>query len=392
VPPPATVAEGAASALEPAARDGMYDAAPEMTIDPSKFYYATLKTDKGDMKVQLFADRAPLAVNNFVFLAREGFYNDTTFHRVLEGFMAQGGDPTGTGMGGPGYAFANEVFPGASFDRPGLLAMANSGPDTNGSQFFITFGPADWLNGGYSLFGEVVEGQDVLNKLTRRDPETNPDFPGDKLYTVIVEESDTSALPTPTPLPPTPTPYAPSSVSPTDRPLAAVAPEEKANRFNTAPEMTIDPAKTYTATIATSQGDLVVALNAQDAPTAVNNFVTLADLGFYDNTRVNDVSPGEVIVIGAPTNDPAIDVGYTFQPEVGLPISPTTGSLAFISLNREADGSITASGSQLLIAVSEPPAQVNESYGFFGQIVQGVEVLPSLTVSDTISTITIESK
>lgn len=394
VPPPATVSEGEASKLEPAQRDAMYKAAPEMTIDPSKYYYATFKTDKGDIKVQLFADRAPIAVNNFVFLARDGFYNDTTFHRVLEGFMAQGGDPKGTGEGGPGYTFDLEVFPGAAFDRAGLLAMANTGqPNSNGSQFFLTFGPAEWLNGGYTIFGEVVEGKDVLDKLTLRNPDENPSFTGDKLYTVTIEESDSSTLPTPTPLPPTPTPFAPSSVKPADRPLAAVPLEQRANYFNTAPEMTIDKAKTYTATISTSQGDLVVALRADVAPNAVNNFVTLADLGFYDGTPVNAVSEGQLIVIGSPTTDTPSDAGYTIKPEVGLPLTPTVGSVAARSLGQDqTDGSVLASGSQLYIATSAPPADVNTAYSFFGQVVEGLDILPNLTVSDTIKTITIESK
>ena len=111
-----------------------------MTIDPSKVYIATFKTEKGDIVTELYADRAPVTVNNLVFLANEGFYDNTTFHRVLEDFMAQGGDPTGTGAGGPGYQFEDEIDFELSFDRPGLLAMANSGPGTNGSQFFFTFG------------------------------------------------------------------------------------------------------------------------------------------------------------------------------------------------------------------------------------------------------------
>ncbi len=392
VPPPATVSEGEASKLTPTERADMYSATPEMTIDPAKFYYATLSTSQGDIRVQLFADRAPQTVNNFVYLARDGFYNDTVFHRVLDGFMAQAGDPTGTGSGGPGYQFVDEIYPGATFDRAGLLAMANAGPGTNGSQFFITFGPTEWLNGQHTIFGEVLEGQDVLDKLTRRDPDAGGDFPGDTLYTVTIEESDSSTLPTPTPLPPTPTPFAPSSVTPTDRPLAAVEVAQRAGYFNTAPEMTIDPAKSYTATIATSQGDLVVMLHTDVAPVAVNNFVTLANLGFYDGTAVNDVSPGQLVVIGSPTGDPAADAGYTFKPEVSLPITPTVGAVAYRSLGQDPDGSIVASGSQLYLAIAAPPPDVNVSYSFFGQIVEGGDILPSLTVSDTITTITIEEK
>ena len=114
-------------------------------------------------------------MNSFVFLAREGFYNGVTFHRVLEGFMAQTGDPTGTGTGGPGYEFVNEDSD-LTFDKAGVVAMANAGRDTNGSQFFITFSPQERLNGGYTIFGQVISGMDVVKGITRRDPEQNPNF------------------------------------------------------------------------------------------------------------------------------------------------------------------------------------------------------------------------
>ncbi|HSK65684.1 MAG TPA: peptidylprolyl isomerase, partial [Anaerolineales bacterium] len=149
---------------------------------------ATFKlANGGEFVVQLFPAEAPVTVNNFVFLAREGYYDGTTFHRVLEGFMAQGGDPTGTGLGGPGYAFEDE-FSSLTFDRAGLLAMANSGPNTNGSQFFITYGPTPHLNGRHTIFGEVIEGMDVVNSLTRRDPDQNPDFQGDAIETIEITE------------------------------------------------------------------------------------------------------------------------------------------------------------------------------------------------------------
>lgn len=156
--------------IPPAERDGYFDAYPEMTIDPQKNYEALIKTSKGDMRVQLFADKAPLTVNNFVFLANEGFYDGLTFHRVIDDFMAQGGDPTGRGSGGPGYRFEDETDNGLTFDRPGLLAMANAGPGTNGSQFFITFVPTSWLNGNHTIFGEVIQGSEVLSQITRRQP------------------------------------------------------------------------------------------------------------------------------------------------------------------------------------------------------------------------------
>jgi cyclophilin family peptidyl-prolyl cis-trans isomerase len=147
-----------------------YKAAPPMQIDPKKRYSATFKTDKGDFVVELFADKVPRTVNNFVFLAREGFYNGVTFHRVIRNFMAQGGDPTGTGTGGPGYQFADEFHPSLRHDSPGILSMANAGANTNGSQFFITHGPTLHLDKKHSVFGKVIQGMDVVLSIPERDP------------------------------------------------------------------------------------------------------------------------------------------------------------------------------------------------------------------------------
>lgn len=157
----------------------------EQVIDPAKSYRAVLKTSKGDIVVNLDAGAAPLAVNNFVFLALNRFYDGTRFHRVIDGFMAQAGDPQSAelslrdawGTGGPGYQFANEKS-SLTFDKAGVLAMANAGPDTNGSQFFITFAPTPFLNGGYTIFGQVAEGQDVADKLTRTMTGNNTPIPG----------------------------------------------------------------------------------------------------------------------------------------------------------------------------------------------------------------------
>ena len=183
------VEEGAAAALEPAERNGMYETGPDMTIDPEAEYYAVFKTEKGDIRIKLFAAEAPVTVNNFVFLARDGFYNNTHFHRVLENFMAQGGDPTNSGAGGPGYQFQDEIVASLQFDRAGLLAMANAGPSTNGSQFFITFAETPWLNGNHTIFGEVVEGMEVLFSISLRDPRAAAS-PGDLLETVEIEEGE----------------------------------------------------------------------------------------------------------------------------------------------------------------------------------------------------------
>ena len=166
-----------------------YAAAPPMLIDQSKQYTATVKMAKGgEFVIQLYANKAPITVNSFVFLARQGYFDGVTFHRVLEGFMAQGGDPTGTGTGGPGYQFVNEDSD-LIFDKAGVVAMANAGRDTNGSQFFITFGPAEALNGGYTIFGQVISGMDVVNGIRRRDPQQNPTYPGDTIESItIIEE------------------------------------------------------------------------------------------------------------------------------------------------------------------------------------------------------------
>jgi cyclophilin family peptidyl-prolyl cis-trans isomerase len=183
--PTAVPAEG-----EGGEHDLQWPSPPAMQIDPSKHYEAVLKTDLGEVRVRLFAEAAPLTVNNFVFLAGEGYYDQTTFHRVLPGFMAQGGDPTGTGGGGPGYSFEDEFDPDLQFDRPGLLAMANRGPNTNGGQFFITYAETPHLNGLHTVFGEVIEGFEILERLRPRDPQANPDYQGDRLLSIEIIETD----------------------------------------------------------------------------------------------------------------------------------------------------------------------------------------------------------
>ena len=153
-----------------------YSTQPPMTIDTSKQYTATIETEKGNIVLELFAGDVPVTVNNFVFLAREGFYDGTIFHRVIPGFMAQGGDPTGTGMGGPGYQFADEFT--RHTHETGTLSMANAGPDTNGSQFFITYAPQPHLDGHHSVFGQLTDGMDVLKSIQN----------GDSIVRITIEE------------------------------------------------------------------------------------------------------------------------------------------------------------------------------------------------------------
>ncbi len=381
--------------LPPAQRADMFTEPPPMVIDPNKVYYATIQTEKGDIVVQLFADRAPQTVNNFVFLARQGFYDDTTFHRVLEGFMAQGGDPTGTGMGGPGYTFPDEFVPGLVFDRPGLLAMANAGPNTNGSQFFITYAPTDWLNYRHTIFGQVIQGMEVLESLTPRDPQQNPDFQGDRILTIQIEEREESVLPTPTPLPPTPTPFPPSALAPSDltageRPLAALEPAARSNYFNTPPEMVIDTSRTYTATLVTSKGTITLALADDLAPVAVNNFVLLAALGFYDGTPVNDVVSGQGLIFGAPANEPASHAGYFFEPEVGVQAAFGPGTVAYLPARDPRTGTVLSNSSQLAILFNPPDVQTASQISAFGQVVDGIDVLQALTTDDVIERVDVQ--
>ncbi|MEM6326215.1 MAG: peptidylprolyl isomerase [Bacteroidota bacterium] len=155
-----------------------YDAPPAMQIDPTKGYTATFSTSKGDIQLSLDAAHAPMTVNNFVFLARDGFYDGTVFHRVISGFMAQGGDPTATGRGGPGYRFADEFDGNPNRHERGVISVANAGPGTNGSQFFITFAPQPHLDGRHTVFGRVTGGMDVVDQIRQ----------GDALESVTISE------------------------------------------------------------------------------------------------------------------------------------------------------------------------------------------------------------
>lgn len=179
-------------AAEPKKSSGRkeYSAPPPMTIDPDKKYTATFNLAKGDsFVVELYAKEAPTTVNNFVFLVRDGYYDDVTFHRVIPGFMAQGGDPTGTGTGGPGYTIADEFSPLRRHDSAGILSMANTGrPNSGGGQWFITFVPTPHLDDAHTVFGKVVEGMDVVNDITVRDPSTATS-PGDVISSITIDES-----------------------------------------------------------------------------------------------------------------------------------------------------------------------------------------------------------
>ncbi len=166
-----------------------YTSCPAITVQRDKQYIATLHTEKGDIAIRLFADTAPMTVNSFLFLVRNGWYDNITFHRVIPDLFAQTGDPSGTGKGNPGYYIITEIDPLLTFDKPGLVAMVNSGPDTSGSQFFITYAPTTQYNGQYTIFGEVLSGMDILKQLTPRDAQPGIDTPpGDNLLSITIEE------------------------------------------------------------------------------------------------------------------------------------------------------------------------------------------------------------
>ena len=179
---PDGICESAVPAADPDSRSFTQ---AEQVLEPGVDYRAVFCTDAGAVYIDLLEDYTPITVNNFVFLAEQGYYNNTTFHRVIDQFMAQGGDPLGTGTGGPGYAFEDEFLPFLNFEVPGLLAMANAGPNTNGSQFFITTVPTPHLNQRHSIFGIVLTGQDIVGSLRLRDPQSDPN-PGTALNTVVI--------------------------------------------------------------------------------------------------------------------------------------------------------------------------------------------------------------
>lgn len=355
-----------------------WDEPPVMQIDSQAIYQATFKTEKGDVVVELFADRAPETVNNFVFLAQAGYYDDSTFHRVIPGFMAQGGDPTGTGTGGPGYQFQDEILADLTFDEPGLLAMANAGPDTNGSQFFITYVPTPHLNGKHTIFGKVLEGMAVLNSLSARDPTGNPDIKGDRLLTVEIEEVSESMLPTPTA---TREPSSPALEE--GRPLASLPVEARENLYTQPPEMIIDSDADYEATITTSKGTIRLDLNPQDAPQSVNNFYILAWLGYWDGFPIAYIEEDGFLITGAPSGSPDSHIGYSVLPEIGL--ENTKGAIGYVGAAEK----VASNGSQLYFLLGDQP-DMDGIMTVFGYVSEGMDVLEQLTIDDRIIQINVE--
>jgi peptidyl-prolyl cis-trans isomerase B (cyclophilin B) len=371
--------------LTPAERQDRFSGPAAPATDPKAIYVATIITDKGNIVAELYQD-TPGGTNNFVTLAQNGYYDGLTFHRVEPGFVIQGGDPAGDGSGGPGYTIPAEIN---HLHTKGALAWARTGdqvnPDKNssGSQFYVTLDATPFLDGGYSVFGQVIEGMDVAEKIAV----------GDKIQKIEISEATASLMPTPAP---TAVPNPP--VAAEGRPLAKLKLEERSGVYNAAPAMTIDPAKSYAATIETDKGNIVVELDPKTAPVTVNNFVLLSNLGYYDGMPVAHVQqsgadgqPG-FAVTGSPAKRPDSDVGYTLAVEPTAAASQVvTGTLAMYPLPDPATGQPLASGSQFLIASNAFPDS-GTPFNVFGKVVEGLDIVAKLAIDDIIKTITISER
>ena len=359
-----------------------------MTIDTNKRYVATLNTNQGSIVIDLLPNDAPKTVNNFVFLAREGYYDGVIFHRVIENFMIQGGDPTGTGGGGPGYSFEDELVPSLVFDRPGILAMANSGPNTNGSQFFITTVPTPHLNQRHTIFGTVLEGQNVAVAISKV-PTNQQDKPLDDVVIQGIEIEETTPTPTSTPIPtntPTPTPEPTATntpeTTPTSTPMPTNTPtpeptkqegEPEIKQYSQPPAMIIDTNKRYVATFNTNQGSIVIELLPNDAPKTVNNFVFLAREGYYDGVIFHRVIENFMIQGGDPTGTGAGGPGYNFEDEfVPSLVFDRPGILAM------ANAGPNTNGSQFFIT-TVPTPHLNQRHTIFGTVLEGQDVAVAIS-------------
>jgi len=365
--------------LPPAERQDRFSGPAAPVTDPKAIYVATIVTDKGNIVAELYQD-TPGGTNNFVTLAQNGFYDGLTFHRVEPGFVIQGGDPAGDGSGGPGYTIPAEI------NHPhnkGALAWARTGDQINpernssGSQFYVTLDKTPFLDGGYSVFGQVIEGMDVAEKIAV----------GDKIQKIEISEATASQMPTPAP---TAAPNPP--VSAEGRPLAKLKLEERSGIYNAAPAVTIDPTKSYAATIETDKGNIVVELDPKAAPATVNNFVLLSNLGFYDGMPVAHVEEGGYLVTGSPNKRPDSDAGYTLPAETGVTASQVvTGTVSMYPVQDPATGEPKASGSQFFISFVQTP-EGGVPLNVFGKVIEGMEIVTKLAIDDIIKTITITEK
>lgn len=372
--------------LEVAQRNGVYSQAPDMVIDPDTVYLATITTAKGDIVLELFGQEAPVAVNNFVVLSELGFYDAMPLNPVGPPNAVLTGDPSGDGQGGPGYEVAAEILIPNLTGTMGYLRLPDQiNPErlSSGSLLYITKEPVPDIDGVYAAFGQVIEGQDVLEQVEM----------GDVIETIAISEAEERVAPTPPPPTPTPTPFAPTSAD--DRPLAAIDPAERVDYFNTAPEMQLEEGVDYVARITTDAGEIVLDLFEEQTPVTVNNFVTLANLGFYDNTSFHRVIEDFMAQAGDPSATGRGGPGYVFEDEI-VPelVFDKAGLLAM------ANAGPGTNGSQFFITF-DATDWLNGMHTIFGQVIEGEDVLSKIQLRDPadpsapatmIETITIETK
>ena len=361
---------------EPRDRNGMFDEQPPLVIEEQAVYFAVFETAKGDITVELFADRAPETVNNFVYLARAGYYDGTTFHRVIPDFMAQGGDPTGTGTGGPGYQFADEFVANLGFDEPGLLAMANAGPGTNGSQFFLTHVPTTHLNQRHTIFGKIVDGMDALLRISVRDPQSAAQ-PGDTIDRLLIFQSSESLLPPPPPTPtPAPTPTVSAPALPEDngdRTLADLDPPARAGIYNTPPNLAIDPDQPHVGLIETNLGNITLELFVSTAPDGVNNLAVLANLGYFDRLPFY-ANPDGLLLFGS-LDGTTTNIGYSIPIESYSGEDFDDGVLGYFYPAENQPGHVQAG--LLFLSVGDAIGP-NQGKFIVGVVSEGLELLPLL--------------
>jgi cyclophilin family peptidyl-prolyl cis-trans isomerase len=355
--------------LEPAQRHGVYGQAPDMVIDPDTIYLATISTAKGDVVLELFGQEAPIAVNNFVVLSQLGFYDAMPVYPVGPPQAVLTGDPTGDGQGNPGYDLPAEIgIPNLAGTMGYLRFPDQINPEqlSNGSQIYITLEAVPDIDGVYAAFGQVIEGLDVLSQLVM----------GDVIDTIAISEAETRVAPTPAPPTPTPTPFAPSSAA--DRPLAALDPAERIDAFNMPPAMELEEGVDYQARITTDVGEIVVDLFEEQTPLTVNNFVVLANLGFFDNTLFHRVIDGFMAQAGDPSGSGRGGPGYVFADEI-VPelVFDKAGLLAM------ANAGPGTNGSQFFITF-DAADWLNGQHTIFGQVIEGEDLLPQILRRDPV--------
>jgi len=355
---------------------------PKMTIDTKKIYIVDMKTEKGNVVIQLFADKAPKNVNNFIFLINQKYYNGLSFHRVVSDFIAQAGKPPVARLYGPGYSIKDEHDTSLRFDAPGVVAMAwwGNSPDSNGSQFFITYKKMHWYNDKYTIIGKVVEGMDVIKNLTRVNDRENYDYGGDTILEMTSRTSETSLLPAPGPQTETRIP-----VLVDGRPLAKMTIQEKEYLYDAPPAMVIDKTKVYKAKISTEKGTITADLFPQDAPQSVNNFFVLANIGYYDNTTVGAVLRDRYILVGSPSGTLESDAGYSIPEEPKRQIRlGAIGFWFYAKMDR------SSSGSNIFIMLTDDPHIQADSV--FGMTTSGLDVVKKMQPKDKILKIEVVAK